>query len=153
MANSKIEKQTTGFIERVGLMAQADGLPRIAGRLVGYFVMYGGPFSLSELAEKLQISRASVSTNGRLLAGLGILEKTTMPGERQDYYRLATSPYKQLIQGYIDRMAQSSANVADMEAVLIAENSNDAEMLSRVESMKNFYNTAIDNSKQLLELL
>ena len=29
------------FIERMGVIAQADGLPRIAGRLMGFFVIHG----------------------------------------------------------------------------------------------------------------
>ena len=51
------------FIEGFGLLMQQDGLPRIAGRMLALFIVEGGPFSFSELAEKLQVSRGSISTN------------------------------------------------------------------------------------------
>lgn len=92
------------FIERMGLSAQGDGLPRIAGRMMGYFIIHGGPTSLAELAKALRVSRASVSTNARVLRDLGILEATTVPGDRQDYYRLVERHYVRLLEGYVQRM-------------------------------------------------
>src|SRR5690606_21420618 len=61
----------TRFIEQMGMSAQADGVPRIAGRIFGYFVINGGPISFTQLAQELQVSRASVSTNLRILASIG----------------------------------------------------------------------------------
>jgi DNA-binding transcriptional regulator GbsR (MarR family) len=68
------------FIERVGLIAQVDGLPRIAGRIMGLLVIYGGPFSFAEIAKRLQVSRGSISTNRRLLENLGVIERVARPG-------------------------------------------------------------------------
>ena len=92
------------FIERLGMNAQADGLPRIAGRMMGFFIIHGGPFSFSELAEKLQISRGSVSTNARILMQLGVLDRAAKPGDRQDYYQLAEHPHARMLEGYVYRM-------------------------------------------------
>lgn len=84
-----MRKEEQEFIERMGQAVEADGLPRIAGRLFGFLILAEGPFPLDELAEALQVSRASISTNGRLLERLGIAERTGRPGDRRDYYRLA----------------------------------------------------------------
>jgi DNA-binding transcriptional regulator GbsR (MarR family) len=77
------------FIERMGRALEAEGMPRIAGRLFGLLLLRDGPFSLDELATGLQVSRASISTNGRLLERSGIAERTGLPGDRRDYYCLA----------------------------------------------------------------
>lgn len=105
----------TAFIERMGLSAQADGLPRIAGRILGYFIIHGGPASLARLSEDLQVSRASVSTNARILRDLGVLEATAVPGDRQDYYRLAERHYLRLLEGYVERMAPLRDSLAKAE--------------------------------------
>jgi len=73
----------------MGMAIEEDGLPRIAGRLFGYLILGEGPFALDELAESLQVSKASISTNARLLEQMGIAERTGRPGDRRDYYRLA----------------------------------------------------------------
>lgn len=85
------------FIEQMGLVSQAEGLPRIAGRLMGLMVFDGRAFSFSELADELQISRGSVSANTRLLEERGVIERITKPGERQDYFQLADNPFEALL--------------------------------------------------------
>ena len=55
------------FIEQMGLIAQEDGAPRIAGQILGYLLIEGEPRTLSQMAEALKISKASASTNARLL--------------------------------------------------------------------------------------
>lgn len=92
------------FIEQFGLVTEADGLPRNAGRIFGFLIVHGGPFSFSELATRLQISRGSVSTNTRLLEDMRVIVRTTRPGDRQDYFRLAPNPYKQ----FFERLAERS---------------------------------------------
>ena len=41
------------------------------------------------LAGALSVSKASVSTNARRLADIGVLERVCRPGDRHDYYRVA----------------------------------------------------------------
>lgn len=94
------------FVERMGVLAQSDGLPRIAGRLMGLMVLERGPLAFGELAECLQVSRGSISTNARLLEGMGVLERVAKPGERGDYFQLANDPYHALIEGARDRAAK-----------------------------------------------
>ncbi len=37
------------FVERFGLIAQAQGLSRIAGRIMGLIIIEGGPISFGDL--------------------------------------------------------------------------------------------------------
>ncbi len=76
------------FVERMGVEAEKDGLPRIAGRILGYLITAEAPASLATLAGALQVSLASVSTNCRLLETLGAAERISLPGDRRDYYLL-----------------------------------------------------------------
>ncbi len=92
------------FIEQMGLAMEADGLPRIAGRMVGYLIVYGGPISFGELADILQVSRGSISTNARLLSTLGVIERVSFPGDRQNYYRLAKDPGEKIIKAGVARI-------------------------------------------------
>ena len=68
-------KTGSEFIEKFGMVAEQDGFPRIAGRMMGFLLLNEGPYTLDELAEELQISKTSASTNARLLEGHGVIER------------------------------------------------------------------------------
>ncbi|TXD37947.1 transcriptional regulator [Lujinxingia vulgaris] len=82
------------FIERFGLIFEEDGAPRIAGRIFALALIEDRALTLDDMAEILQVSKASISTNTRLLDGMGLLERTTVPGDRHTYYRLAPDAFE-----------------------------------------------------------
>ena len=84
-----MDTATTQFIDRMGLLFEAEGQPRIAGRIFGYLLVSDDPRSLDQLAAALGVSKASVSTNARMLAEKGVLERVCRPGDRHDYYRVS----------------------------------------------------------------
>jgi DNA-binding transcriptional regulator GbsR (MarR family) len=135
------------FIERIGLSVEADGLPRIAGRIMGFFVIHGGPVSFTELADRLQVSRGSVSTNARLLASLGIIEKISLPGDRQNYYQLSERPYVRLIEGYIKRQQDMEAVVKEVQAKMPTTMK---ATRTRLRELQAFYKTAAEQLQQLV---
>jgi DNA-binding transcriptional regulator GbsR (MarR family) len=79
---------TAHFIETMGLALESDGLPRIAGRIFGLLLVSAEARSLDELAAELQVSKASISTNARLLEHRGVLEQVSRPADRRDYYQI-----------------------------------------------------------------
>lgn len=85
------------FVERMGLSLEAEGLPRIAGRLFGFLLVHPEAYSLDELAERLQVSKASISTNARQLEEHRILERISTPGDRRDYYRMAPDAWEGML--------------------------------------------------------
>ena len=54
------------FVGEMGLTFEADGFTRIGGRLFGHLLLAEGPLSLDAIAETLQVSKASVSTDATL---------------------------------------------------------------------------------------
>lgn len=89
--NSK--EQESRFVERSGLIAEREGFSRIAGRIFGLLLLSPTELSLEEIAERLMVSRASVSTEARRLQDHGIVERTSRPGDRKDYYHIAPHHY------------------------------------------------------------
>lgn len=148
--SNDVDNAVETFIERMGISAQADGLPRIAGRMWGYFIIHGGPSSFAELAEDLQVSRGSISTNARLLRDLGIIERVARPGDRQDYHRLADEPYDRLMEGYVARMRHTVGNIEQVQGALPADWS---EAQQRLKEMRGFYETAVVATENLIEAL
>lgn len=138
------------FIEQMGLSAEMDGWTRIAGRMWGFFIVHGGPCSFAELAEKLQVSRGSISTNARMLRELGIIDRVSMPGDRQDYYRLADHPYPRMLQGYVNRMRSTVQRVERLQKALPDE-WNDTQ--ARLREMHHFHDAAVSTTEELIHKL
>lgn len=134
------------FVEQLGLIGEADGLPRIAGRLLGLLVVYGGPLSFAEIAERLQISRGSVSTNTRLLEHLGVIERVARPGERQDHFSLAPDPYYRLMSRFADR-ARRSRGIVEKTKDALPSDWSDAR--KRLASLSSFYGQMGEMSEAL----
>ncbi|MGB1262571.1 MAG: GbsR/MarR family transcriptional regulator [Cognaticolwellia sp.] len=134
------------FIEGMGVVAQADGLPRIAGRLIGVMVLEQGPFSFSDLAIKLGVSRASISTNTRLLENMGVIERTGKAGDRQDYFQLADDPYVKLLHGLVFRMNKAKKLVDSTR-----KNLSDGAQQQRLQALQDFYHDMINSYHQLIE--
>lgn len=99
-----MEETTTNLVERFGLRFEADGLPRIAGRMLGLLMVSAEPRSLDELAEELQASRTSANTNARLLERLGAVERATKPGDRRDYYRVVDNLHERMLDARLEQM-------------------------------------------------
>jgi DNA-binding transcriptional regulator GbsR (MarR family) len=85
------------FVERMGLHMEAEGLPRSAGRIFGHLLLSDAACSLDDLADTLQVSKASVSTNARLLEQCGILERTCEPGDRRDFYQMRPDAWDRML--------------------------------------------------------
>ena len=77
------------FVERVGRFFEADAAPRTSGRMIGLLLLAPGELSIDEIAERLRVSRASVSTNARQLEQWGIVERVSHTGDRRDYYQIS----------------------------------------------------------------
>ena len=139
--NKKVDAVRERFIEDQGLRSQGDGLPRIAGRMLGLLIFEGRAFSFSELAVELQVSRGSISTNARLLEALGAIERTTVPGDRQDYFQLSEDPYSRILDGALDRAEKSRRAIEKYRKALPATGS--AGPRRRLQDYESFYATVV----------
>ena len=84
-----MDPHTSRFTDRLAMLFEHDGQPPIAGRVFSLLLLTDGALSLDEMANSLGMSKASASTNARLLARLGVVEQVHRPGSRRDYYRMA----------------------------------------------------------------
>ena len=76
------------FVEDIGLFFEQMGLPRMAGRILGALLISDPPpQSITDLAEKLNASKSSISIMARLLVERGLIERVASPVPRRDYYR------------------------------------------------------------------
>jgi DNA-binding transcriptional regulator GbsR (MarR family) len=142
------EQAISEFVERMGLITQADGLPRIAGRIMGLMIVHGGPFGFTELAERLSVSRASISTNTRLLEDLGVLERIAVPGDRQDYFRLSRQPYARMLRGFVERMHRAREVVGGAQEALPDDLVGAQERLAELDA---FYEALIESFVTVIE--
>jgi DNA-binding transcriptional regulator GbsR (MarR family) len=99
-----MEETTTNLVERFGLRFEADGMPRIAGRMLGLLMVSAEPRSLDDLAEELQASKTSAHTNARLLERLGAVERATKAGDRRDYYRVVDNLHERMLDSRLQQM-------------------------------------------------
>jgi hypothetical protein len=75
------------FVEEVALFYERFGLPRMAGRILGWLlVCEPQQQTMAEMARALGGSKASMSTMTRLLLPLRLIERVRRPGERQDRF-------------------------------------------------------------------
>jgi DNA-binding transcriptional regulator GbsR (MarR family) len=136
------------FVERMGLHMEADGLPRIAGRIFGHLLIADAPCSLDELAEILQVSKGSVSTNARLLEQCGMLERTCEPGDRRDFYRMRPDAWEQILRVARKRWEGMQALLAQAEASLPCEMETGRKRLQEAER---FHALLVDELETLIE--
>jgi DNA-binding transcriptional regulator GbsR (MarR family) len=113
---------TDSFIERLGIILEADGLPRIAGRLFGVLLLSPEPLSLDELAHRLDVSKASVSTDARLLEQRGVAERISRPGDRRDYYQMAPDLFRRSTEQRLARWRAFHEAVCSVRPIVAGRN-------------------------------
>jgi len=82
------------FVESMGTYFERYGLARIGGRMLGLLIIADRPLSLDDIANTLDVSRASVSNNIRMIVATGLAEPFTVPGDRRDYYRFGPDTWE-----------------------------------------------------------
>ena len=135
------------FIEAMGLAHEEERLPRIAGRLVGLLILSPEPVRFDRLAERLRVSRASISTNTRLLENMGVIQRVTRPGDRRDYFRINEEPG--LLLRIADRYRVRQANAEEMKQALLEQAGSEV-VVERLEGLVRFYSALADSLHYVL---
>jgi DNA-binding transcriptional regulator GbsR (MarR family) len=106
--------------EAFGRVFEGTGNTRIAGRLVGWLLLCDPPEQTqAQLVEELGISKASVSTELRWLEQLGVVERTTLPGDRRSFYRITVQAWPELMERRL-RTIDRFVELADHGLTLLA---------------------------------
>ena len=116
-----IEDIRNDLINTIGEKAEKFGFSRIAGQLEGLLLFSKEPLSLDEMAERLEVSKASVSTNIRILESWKVVKKVYHRGERKNYYQIRGNIWE------IETEIMSTIAKDEIERVkrMMADNGND----------------------------
>jgi DNA-binding transcriptional regulator GbsR (MarR family) len=75
------------FVEEMGGYLGALGMTPMAGRMWGWLLIADREEqTAAEMAEALQASRGAISGTARILAGAGLIRRTTRRGDRREYF-------------------------------------------------------------------
>jgi DNA-binding transcriptional regulator GbsR (MarR family) len=138
-----VEATTQWFVEQMGLNAESDGLPRIAGRLFGFLLLSPGPRSLDEIAAELGVSKGSVSTDARLLLRHGWLRRVSQPGDRRDYYEMAPDFFGGIVAYRLTRWEALHDLVSEARQRLPQQTAPTEERLQYLDQVQEFFLTGI----------
>ncbi|HEX5387858.1 MAG TPA: MarR family transcriptional regulator [Gemmatimonadales bacterium] len=100
----------------MALFFEDEGFSRTAGRLFGCLLLSPAPRSLDQLARALQASKASVSTESRLLERRGIVERVRRPADRRIYYQVPADLPARTMELRLDRMRRFSGLIRAVPA-------------------------------------
>ncbi len=83
------EQSLREFVEELAVSLEAEGLPRMAGRIFAFLLICRPPEqTAAELARELHASAGAISTMTRLLVGAGLIERVSRAGQRADHFRI-----------------------------------------------------------------
>ena len=116
----KLTPELDRFIHHMGGYFESSGVPPIGGLILGLLMVAHKPLSAEDIASILKVSRASVSTNFRILAATGLMEKLTNRADRLTYYVFPESALEQAMRLNIQR-SQSFKRIIDEGLAAVSE--------------------------------
>lgn len=117
VSDAQREEELRQVVEAVGLWFEEAGVPRMAGRIAGWLLVCDPPEqTMQELAENLNASMGSISTMTRFLTQLGLVERTSQPGQRRVRYRIRPDAWSWHIEERVAHL-QSFLTIADQALV------------------------------------
>lgn len=136
------------FIESMGVFFERYGISRIGGRMLGLLMVSERDLSLDDIAGTLGVSRASVSTNARMLILYGMAQLVTRPGDRRDYYRLPPDTWARATEAEMDAIL-TMRRIA--ESGLAAARASDRAATEHLEDMIAYSDLMLEDRRSVLE--
>ena len=138
-----MDPHTTRFADRFAALFESDGQPPIAGRIFGLLLVSDDALSLDELADALDVSKASASTNARLLAQFGLIEQVHREGSRRDYYRMTPDLFERSMALRLSRWRRFTELIGEGRRTLPVASPEVRDRLERYESAFSYMADAI----------
>ena len=137
------------LIEDVGILFEELGLPRMAGRILGWLLICDPPYqSAAQLSTVVSGSKGSISSMTRLLIQVGLVERISLPGNRLTYYRIKPGAWFELMPGRITHV-MAMRRLAERGLQLMADQ--DVQLRGRLEEIRDFYTFFEQELPALLE--
>ena len=138
-----MDARTSRFTDRVASLFEHDGLPPIAGRIFALLLLSEEACSLDQLSDELGVSKASASTNTRLLARFGLIEPVRRPGSRRDYYRTVDDLFERSMAVRLDRWREFTDVIGEGRRTLPLPTPEVRQRLKRYEDALSYMADAI----------
>ena len=138
------------FVEEFGIVMEQTGLPRMAGRILGWLLISTPPHQSSEqLVNGLEASKGSISSMTRFLIQVSLIERMSLPGIRRDYFRIRPDAWHNMIRRGLEDEIKMVRQLAERALELLT----DKPLLTRrwLEEMCNVYNFLEREFPTLLE--
>lgn len=116
------------LIENFGLYFSDVGLNRTYGRLFGVFLLGTSPLSMTNLVEKLGISKSTASVELRRLLTMGVIEKVAFAGERVERYQLKENIWLVNLKQKVEEIRRLRSIISKVPANSIKKHPNLLEM-------------------------
>jgi len=141
------------FIEDIGLYFERMGMPRMAGRILGALLISDPPAqSITDISQKLNASKSSISIMARLLIEQGLIERVASPIPRRDYYRFKPGGWILYMQQWLalmsglHRIAERGLNIMEGKSPEVRERLLEAHDL--FSFMEEHFPTLLENLEQ-----
>ena len=132
------------FIERVGSLADASGLPPSHMQVFAWLVVCDPPHqSVEQMREALGLSVGALSMATTALISTGLVERIARPGERRLYYRFRPGGWERMLRARLEGAARMRV-IAD-DALARAP-----EPPVRLSEMRDMYAWFEDNMAELM---
>jgi len=138
MKSNRKQLEEKHFAEEVGIVFEQTGLPRMAGRIIGWLLISDPPHqATSQLTEALTASKGSISTMTRLLIQIGLVERLGLPAIRHDYFRIRPDAPQNMIRRGLEDEIKMIRQITEHGLELLENKS----LLTRqwLEEMRNVY--------------
>jgi hypothetical protein len=131
------EAEQKQLLEDFGIVFDEMGLPRMAGRILGWLLICDPPHqSAAQLGEVVGGSKGAISTMTWLLIHGGLVERLGMAGSRATYYRLKHGSWSELMRSRVSRV-KAMRELSERGLSLVEGKS--PEVRCRLEEMRDFY--------------
>ena len=102
------------WVERIATQLAGDGMPPIAGRILGWLMICEpAEQSAEEIAEAIGASRASLTTNLRILTMMGLVSRQARPGSRTVFHAVGSDAWEGIVRRQIASLSTFDAIVED----------------------------------------
>ena len=141
-------KKLEEYIEEVGQFYERYGLPKMAGRILGFLMASPQEhLSFDDILEQLQASKGSISGNLKLLLAQKLIEKYTIPRNRKSHFRFSDRNIFSMLEDKINNAQTITALYSTANAINDPE-SKKHEQLAEVIDFYRFLETEIPKLKQ-----